>query len=156
MLYYSVRLLATRRRSVFAERWEDIQDFDKRWTAHAGDRDCLLAAINLSVEMIASWMVYQNRAKRRIVWDWNDFPFFWKVMISRSCDQYSLLFIPKYDLGDRSQLHCRHRFSRHPGNRIHDRMALRDQLIHFPGKAPLDPTHGPKLLLCRLVGSVLA
>src|ERR1700732_5019075 len=96
-------LLAIGQRSLLAERREDVEDIEKRRTAHAHNRNCLLVAIDRRGEMIPSPMIYQNSAKRRIVRDWIDLPFFWKVMISRPRDQHGLLFAADPDFGDRSQ-----------------------------------------------------
>src|SRR5205823_14564867 len=77
-------------------------------------------------------------------------------MIPRSSDKYGLSFTAEINFEDRSELHRDYRFIGHPGKRINDRVALRDEIVHFPCKPALDPAHRPKFLLCRLIWCVFA
>jgi hypothetical protein len=78
---------------------KDVDDFGPARPPDAENRDLLLVAVDQRSEAIADPATDQRLTQGRIGWDRNNFPFLWKVMISRSGDEDRLFPAGEFDFG---------------------------------------------------------
>ena len=76
-------------------------------------------------------MINQDSAKRRIVRDRNYLPFYWKVMISRSCDQTRFAFAASAISATVPSSTAATGFSVTQVSGINDRVPLSNELVHL-------------------------